>query len=117
MAIVYESPAERKNSSAFAEELILVSIIVFTETIFTVNRAITAGAKGNLCLNPASRAGHIVHFTLLGATVTIEATIVLLFAGCSALRATARQIGEPFLSIKVLLRSRENELGAAIAAG
>jgi hypothetical protein len=60
-----------------------------------------------------------VHFALLVAVTatTVVTAAIVLFAGCSALRATAWFVGETFLSKEILLRSGENELSVAIAAG
>ena len=56
-----------------------------------------------------------MHFALGAGSTTTEAAAIL-FAGCPALGATARLIGETFFRVEVLLRSSENEIGAALAA-
>jgi hypothetical protein len=57
-----------------------------------------------------------MHLTLLVAASTAETAAVLLLAGRSASRAASGFIGESFFGEKVLLGSRKNESGTAIAA-
>ena len=92
---------------------------VLAEAVSAVNRTIVARTERNLGLNAASCTSYVVHFALLVtalATATAEATTVLLFAGCAAIRAATRFVGKAFLSKEILLRSSENEFSAAITA-
>jgi hypothetical protein len=95
------------------EGILLSSGVVLAETVAAVNRTIAARAEGNLGILAAGGTDCRVHFP--GGAIAAEATGLL--AGCPALGAASGFVGESFLSEKVLFRSGEHEIGAALAAG
>jgi hypothetical protein len=95
----------------------LSSIIVLTEAVSTVNRTVAAGPERDLGRYTAGGANCVMHFALLVIGVAAGTKIVLLFAGCSAIRAAAGLIGEPFFGEEVLFRCGKHEFGATVAAG
>ena len=96
--------------------MLLVAGVVFLEAVAAINRTVIARTERNLGFYATRRASYVEHFALLTGTAAETTTVVLLFASSAALGATARLIGEAFLSIKFLLGCGEYELYAAIAA-
>ena len=83
------------------------------KAVTAVNRTITAGLEGNLRGGATFIADYIIHlaFTAVVAAVAVAATIR------AAAGATAGLILEAFFSVEGLLRTGEEEFGAALAAG
>jgi len=86
------------------------------EAVAAIHGTVTARTERNLGFLAAGSASSRMHFALVVSAAATESTTGL-FAGCSASRATAGFIGETLFRKEVLFRSRENEFGAAIAAG
>lgn len=89
-----------------------LSAFLSLEALFAIHRPVIGRLERNLGRFAAFRAGNIVHLSLSAAET---APAVRLFR-LAAIRATHRFVLEPFLSIKLLLRSREREVATAIAA-
>jgi len=84
------------------------------ETIFAVDRAVAAGLERHLGAFAATGAGYRMHFALSSEIVALADATAVLFAGCTAARATPRIIGKSLFRKKFLFGNSENKLGAAV---
>lgn len=82
------------------------------KAVTAVNRTITAGLEGNLRGGATFIADYIIHLAFTAVVAVAVAATIRAAAG-----ATARLILEAFFSVESLLRTGEEEFGAALAAG
>ncbi len=88
-------------------------------TIATVDRAVFARLEGHMRLMPAARARRGVHRTRFAVTEATAVSVILATTGLlacgTALRATARRIGQTTAGIKFLLTFGKSEFLIAVA--
>ena len=106
---VKKEPAERRV--LFLKSYFVLAAAVTGKAITAVNRTITAGLEGDLRGGATFIADHIIHLAFAAVAMVVAATIR------AAAGATAGLILEAFFSVEGLLRTGEEEFGAALAAG
>jgi hypothetical protein len=106
--LITKKPRFKQTESEFFYYPGLVPVVVLGEAFAAVDRAVAPGLEGYLRGCTAGCTGGIVHFPRASG-VASETAASLLLAGCPALGTAAWLIGEPLLSIKLLLRCTENE--------
>ena len=100
-----------KSAGCFLYDRLEAALTLLLEASTAVNRTITAGLERNLSVLTAAIADHVEHLTLATGSAAVLCT-----ASCAARGATAGLILEALISVELLLRSGENELGAALTA-
>ena len=90
---------------------LITALTVGFEALTAVDRTVTAGLERNLGGLAAAVADHIIHLTLAATVVAVLGTTRGAAGG-----AAAGLVLEALVSIELLLRSGENELGAALTA-